>query len=679
YSGKGGAIFINQGSAIISSVYFNNNSANGGAGTGGAVQFMSGSNHRIENSAFTNNISSSNGGGIHVHATNLTVINTTMTGNTATGSVGGGICADGAVSLTLRNNTITANSGAGGGIFQSGGTLNFGNNIIAGNVVSGGGSSPEILIIPGSNAVSVGFNFIGDSAGDSIDTRAPITYQSTDILDTPPMLSALGNYEGSTPTQKLQSGSPAIDKGKSFSSTTDQRGLARPYDNPSVANAAGGDGADIGAYELQSFIPGDLDLTFNSPRGFIRTILGDSTGDAGQAIAVDPSNYGSIVLAGTATCSPNVGGGNCFGVSRYNKDDGLLDTTFNNRGYVRTKLYDENQSTSVVVQPDRSVVVVGWTNQNSVPSRFMIARYDNLGVLDTNFGIPNTLPRGIRTAGFGAASTLNSKARVVALQREKIIVAGWIQRSVESDIADLAIIRLNSDGQNDSSFNGVGTLIIPMGVSNDSFPVSIQIQEEDIAANDKIIIGAGDKVLRILSNGTIDSSFGMNGQTAAPEAGTTIKAIARQTNGKIVCVGTKVGYNNNYFTVLFRLTSGGNIDSTFVRSDPSGSPVNTNIYSFVPTSVVLSKTGYIMIAGAASSGYASGFYFAVTSFYPNGGINRNFGIEGVVMTPFNGKTGVANGIALQSDGKIVLGGNAVSANSQNILTFAVARYLMRDL
>jgi len=45
-------------------------------------------------------------------------------------------------------------------------------------------------------------------------------------------------------------GSPAIDEGKSFGLTTDQRGAPRPFDFPFITNAPGGDGSDIGAYEL---------------------------------------------------------------------------------------------------------------------------------------------------------------------------------------------------------------------------------------------------------------------------------------------------------------------------------------------------------------------------------------------------------------------------------------------
>jgi hypothetical protein len=52
----------------------------------------------------------------------------------------------------------------------------------------------------------------------------------------------------------LLRGSPAIDQGKRFGESTDQRGMHRPYDFPSIPNASGGDGTDIGAFELEGSI-----------------------------------------------------------------------------------------------------------------------------------------------------------------------------------------------------------------------------------------------------------------------------------------------------------------------------------------------------------------------------------------------------------------------------------------
>lgn len=74
----------------------------------------------------------------------------------------------------------------------------------------------------------------------------------------------LADNGGPTKIIKLLAGSPAIDRGNSFGVTTDQRGQARPYDNPAIANASGGDGSDIGAYEVQA--PPPVTLAVNNPR-----------------------------------------------------------------------------------------------------------------------------------------------------------------------------------------------------------------------------------------------------------------------------------------------------------------------------------------------------------------------------------------------------------------------------
>jgi hypothetical protein len=65
-----------------------------------------------------------------------------------------------------------------------------------------------------------------------------------------PMLGPLADNGGPTKTHALLAGSPAIDKGNSFSATTDQRGLVRPSNFVGIVNAA--DGSDIGAFELQA-------------------------------------------------------------------------------------------------------------------------------------------------------------------------------------------------------------------------------------------------------------------------------------------------------------------------------------------------------------------------------------------------------------------------------------------
>jgi len=184
----------------------------------------------------------------------LIIVNSTISGNTAANCGGGIVNSDG--TMTLRNVTITNNTAvAGGGILNlyddHSTTLNFGNTIVAGNIATNG-FAPEILYPLYSTITSAGGNLVGDSPGDSTNTGSnaiAIAYQPTDIRDTNPMLSALQNNGGTTPTHALLLGSPAIDKGLNslavdpFNNSilqTDQRGFARII----------GSVVDIGAFEF---------------------------------------------------------------------------------------------------------------------------------------------------------------------------------------------------------------------------------------------------------------------------------------------------------------------------------------------------------------------------------------------------------------------------------------------
>jgi hypothetical protein len=85
------------------------------------------------------------------------------------------------------------------------------------------------------------YNLIGNTSGATV--SGDITGNQTNV---DPLLGPLQDNGGPTQTQALMPGSPAIDKGSSGGSTTDQCGFPRPIDNSSMSNAVGG---DIGAYE----------------------------------------------------------------------------------------------------------------------------------------------------------------------------------------------------------------------------------------------------------------------------------------------------------------------------------------------------------------------------------------------------------------------------------------------
>jgi hypothetical protein len=185
------------------------------------------------------------GGGIsNEGAGRVTIVNSTLSGNSVSGKMNGqpfGCCGaifmslDNQTSLTISSSTIAGNSASGsiGGIV--GVTTIITDSILANNV--GGNCSTSM--------VSKGYNLSSDA---SCNFAGP-----GDLNNHDPLLSPLQNNGGPTDTMALLPGSPAIDGGNPAGCTdglgnllkTDQRGMPRPDKEDSV-------GCDIGAYENQS-------------------------------------------------------------------------------------------------------------------------------------------------------------------------------------------------------------------------------------------------------------------------------------------------------------------------------------------------------------------------------------------------------------------------------------------
>jgi hypothetical protein len=245
----------------------------------------------------------------------LVVLNSTISANTAEAEVtagagaasarGGAIFAEpGAQGVTVTNSTISGNiatartagtgpvSASGGGI--AGAAVGVQSATISSNSVSATGGASQTfrganisgLVSPPPPAVTVApalQNTIISSptgaancaGGENAGTTIPLTSfgnnlasdescflgQTNDFPNTDPQLGPLADNGGTTPTHLPAESSPAIDMGFSNGLTADQRGLARPIQHllpiqdpvvqPAKVNPAGGDGADIGAVEVQ--------------------------------------------------------------------------------------------------------------------------------------------------------------------------------------------------------------------------------------------------------------------------------------------------------------------------------------------------------------------------------------------------------------------------------------------
>ena len=232
----GGAI-LSVGDLSLSGMVIRNNTADSG---GGGVAIVGG-NETIDNSTISFNNTGGNfggapGGGLYVAGPPSVVV--TVTNSTFFGNQGfqGGAVAPFAGTTNLNSVTIsgnTANFSNCGGI-RFGATVNLNNSIVAGNTDQGGQS--DLSTFGGS--ISGDYNLIQNPQGIGFASGG-----SNNITGLDPLLGALGDNGGQTPTMALQTLSPAIDAANPLSfPATDQRGVSRPQ----------GSAPDIGAFEVES-------------------------------------------------------------------------------------------------------------------------------------------------------------------------------------------------------------------------------------------------------------------------------------------------------------------------------------------------------------------------------------------------------------------------------------------
>jgi hypothetical protein len=154
------------------------------------------------------------------------------------------------IACTSVSNSViaTAPESDGGGIYNYNGnpSLIIGDTIVANNTTLTA-TNPDV----GGVFLDRGFNLVGVTNGSSgwnhINSGNQLGFLASPVN---PMLGPLQDNGGPTFTMALLPGSPAIDSGKRFGLTTDQRGWVRPFDFPNIVDSAIGDGSDIGAFEL---------------------------------------------------------------------------------------------------------------------------------------------------------------------------------------------------------------------------------------------------------------------------------------------------------------------------------------------------------------------------------------------------------------------------------------------
>jgi uncharacterized delta-60 repeat protein len=322
----------------------------------------------------------------------------------------------------------------------------------------------------------------------------------------------------------------------------------------------------------------------------------------------------------------------------------------------------------VAIQADGKIVVVG-NNGDPTNVDFKVVRYNTNGTLDTSFDSD-----GIVTTAIGDST---DAAYSVAIQSDgKILVSG---RSDSNPVfvTCFAMVRYNADGSLDSSFDGDGKVIMPGAGNAITDSMALQVDGKIVVAHNVFFPGTfsyGLAVLRYNANGSLDSSFNMTG-TLSTVVGTNVEfaALAIQRDGKIVVACSSFTSNQaGYDFWVVRYNTDGSTDSTFGANGLVATPIGSGGAFDVAKSVAIQANGKIIVGGKSPTG--SNNDFAAVRYNRNGTLDRKWGNNGIVTTDLGGSAESINAIAIQPNGRIIAAGES-NAGNQSARWFTVARYI----
>lgn len=270
-------------------------------------------------------------------------------------------------------------------------------------------------------------------------------------------------------------------------------------------------------------------------------------------------------------------------------------------------------------------------------------------------GAPGMLDLTFGAGGFATVTPDSGLAfyNTVEVQSDqKILFAGKGEVIAEGGAL---IARLNVDGSLDTSFGVDGSTRVPS---------LLDTQDISLFPNDGRILLMGNArppidgsvFARLNSDGSSDSTFGSDGIVVVP--GVHFVSAGIQGDGKVLAAGSSVTDN----LVVVRLNQNGSLDTTF-----DGDGIVNNIVG-QGSGLGLQPDGKIVIAGGSSTGTSDSNTFVIR-FNTDGSLDNSFGNKGLSIV-----SGIENdmafALALQQDGRIVTVGGSDEVESD----FVVIRF-----
>jgi uncharacterized delta-60 repeat protein len=299
---------------------------------------------------------------------------------------------------------------------------------------------------------------------------------------------------------------------------------------------------------------------------------------------------------------------------------------------------------SVTVQPDGKSLVGGysWTGSSY---DFVVTRYNTDGSLDTTFGGGD----GVATIDIDSGG--NDLGYSLTVQPDgKILFAGAGYNGVDRDFA---LTRLNGDGSMDTSFGGGDGIVTTDIAADNDLGKSVVLQPDGkivVAGFSRVGVNNNFAVIRYNSDGSLDTSFDGDGivTTAVPIFSSHIDDVALQADGKIVVIGDAQDGSGSDFAVV-RYNTDGSLDTSFGGTGIVITAVGT---TSSPQSIVVQADGKILAGGSTYNG--TDYDFAVVRYNTDGTLDTSFGGgDGIATIALGSGDDSAYDMVVQPDGKIL--------------------------
>ncbi|WP_426753567.1 hypothetical protein [Myxococcus sp. Y35] len=346
---------------------------------------------------------------------------------------------------------------------------------------------------------------------------------------------------------------------------------------------------------------------------------------------------------------------------------GALDTTFGSgetpNGFSTLNLANLNDGMRYgLIQPDGKIMASGYTSMPTgvgaqAANRIVLQRLNDDGKSDETFGWKGV----VTSAPFQAQSETNpewgmAEAYAAGLQSNGSYVTTGYGRSASTGTVDLVSFRYTSTGELDPTWGTGGSVVLDLAGDNDRGRNLVVLNDDRVCHVGSGTLGAQNIQALIL----MQTPDGQPDTTFAPEGYKTYGfdrpdqaffGVAKSPDGNwVAAAGYRAGGNQNDDAVLAIIPTGGTGEEVF-KATPISTTENDRFWS-----VTFDSSNRIYAAGFVTEGGDN--RMVVARFTTDGNLDPSFGTGGIatlnVVTAQTEET--ARGVAVQSDGKVVIAG-----------------------